>query len=177
MLQPNNMTPHEQEELFQRWLNEHGAMLHHVARGFAQGADQQDLTQELMLALWRAAPSFRGGSKESTFIYRVAHNAALVWQRSRKAYRSKLERLEAQPDDPPERDRAAANREALDHVYAAIRSLDPLDRSLILLQLDQLSYAEIAAIHGLSETAVGARLTRIKQKIANQLKDIIHELR
>lgn len=66
----------EQHLLFDRWLAEHAAVLHHVANGFAEGSDRHDLMQELLLALWRAVPAYRGGARPSTFIYRVAHNTA-----------------------------------------------------------------------------------------------------
>ena len=68
-------------------------------------------------------------------------------------------------------------RETLELVYAAIRQLPPVDRSLILLHLDGVSYAEMAEIHGISESNVGVRLTRLKQKISDTLKEVAHELR
>ncbi|HYD82514.1 MAG TPA: RNA polymerase sigma factor, partial [Opitutus sp.] len=137
----------------------------------------------LLLAMWRAVPAFRGGAQASTFVYRVAHNAALTWRRSQKNYAARLERFaplaSAELSDAAG---AGANdttreREALEHVYAAIRELPLLDRSLILLHLDGVSYAEIAEIHGLTESNVGARLTRLKQKLTTALEDIAHELR
>jgi DNA-directed RNA polymerase specialized sigma24 family protein len=62
------MTPAEQHALFDRWLAEYAAVLHHVANGFAEGADRHDLMQELLLALWRAVPAYRGGAAAPTFI-------------------------------------------------------------------------------------------------------------
>jgi RNA polymerase sigma-70 factor (ECF subfamily) len=132
--------------------------------------------------VWRAVPAFRGGAQSSTFVYRVAHNAALTWRRSQRTYVQQLARFEtmaaADPTSPHPgpvgTDRAP---EALEHVYAAIRRLPPVDRSLILLHLDGVSYAGIAEIHGLSETNVGARLTRLKQKLTATLETIAHELR
>lgn len=173
------MTPEQQNQILTRWAAEHGAMLHHLANGFADGPDRDDLLQDLLLALWRAIPHFRSDSKESTFIYRVAHNAALTWRRARASYRARLERFseQAQADSPDPRPSEDRQSEALAHVYAAIRQLPPLDRSLVLLQLDALSYSEIAAIHGLSESNVGARLTRIKQKLTLLTKEIFDELR
>ncbi len=173
------MKNNEQHLRFERWLADHAAVLHHVANGFAEGADRHDLMQELLLALWRAAPAFRGRALPSTFIYRVAHNTALTWKRSQRNYRNRLERFE-QLDAVPERDgdaRAARERETLELLYAQIRQLPPVDRSLLLLHLDGLSYAEMAELHGLSETNVGARLTRLKQKISAAMKDVSHELR
>lgn len=68
-------------------------------------------------------------------------------------------------------------RETLELLYAQIRQLPPVDRSLILLHLDGVSYAEMAELHGLTETNVGARLTRLKQKLSAAMKDVSHELR
>ena len=76
-----DVTPDEHNSCFDAWLSEHAAMLYRVTNGFAAGADRHDLMQELLLALWHAIPAFRGGSRVSTFIYRVAHNAALTWKR------------------------------------------------------------------------------------------------
>ena len=177
---PFNVTTQEQNAVFESWLRQHAAVLHHVANGFAEGADRHDLMQELLLAMWRAVPVFRGGAQSSTFVYRVAHNTALTWRRAQKNYVSRVDRFEAlaaaelgATSDAAE----AREREALEHIYAAIRALPPVDRSLILLHLDGVSYAAIADIHGLTESNVGARLTRLKQKLTATLEGIAHELR
>jgi RNA polymerase sigma-70 factor (ECF subfamily) len=65
----------------------------------------------------------------------------------------------------------------LELVYSAIRQLPPIDRSLILLHLDGVSYAEMAEIHGLSASNIGVRLTRLKQKLSDSIKEVAHELR
>jgi RNA polymerase sigma factor (sigma-70 family) len=173
------MTAAEQHALFNRWLAEYAAVLHHVANGFAEGADRHDLMQELMLALWRAAPAYRGSAAAPTFIYRVAHNTALTWKRSERNYRRRVDGFEANALRETHAVPAvnAREREALEQVYAQIRLFPPVDRSLILLQLDGVSYADMAQIHGLSESNVGARLTRLRQKLTDALQEISHELR
>ena len=173
------MNRQEQQTHFDEWLRGHAGLLHHVARGFAQGDDAHDLMQELLLAMWKAIPAFRQGAKVSTFLYRVAHNAALQWERGRRNYRRRMEKYEslmpgeaAHSEAPP-----GVDTERLERLYAAIRQLPSLDRSLILLALDGLSYREMADLHGLSESNVGARLTRLKQKLTNTLKENkYHEL-
>jgi RNA polymerase sigma factor (sigma-70 family) len=132
-----------------------------------------------MLAMWQAVPAYRSTARPSTFIYRVAHNAALTWKRTQRNYRERVDRFEAlqsieTPAVEPLGDR---ERETLAVVYSAIRRLPPLDRSLILLHLDGVSYAEMAEIHGLSESNVGVRLTRLKQKLSDSMKEVAHELR
>lgn len=174
-----HVNPDEQNILFSEWLARHAAVLHHVAYGFAADSDRADLMQELMLAVWRAVPAYRGGAQASTFIYRVAHNAALTWRRTQKNYRARLDRFEAQALSAAADSAATDSREqeALEHLYAAIRCLPPLDRSLLLLHLDGVGYAEIAGIHGITESNVGVRLNRLKQKLTTALEELTHELR
>jgi RNA polymerase sigma-70 factor (ECF subfamily) len=175
----NTVTTAEQNAQFSAWLAEHAAMLHHVANGFATGADRNDLMQELLLSLWHAVPAFRGGSQPSTFIYRVAHNTALTWKRTQRNYARRVEQFEATLPVPaaPAFDAGERERELLEILYTHIRALPPLDRSLILLQLEGVSYAGIAAIHGLSESNVGVRLNRLRLKLTTAMQEVTHELR
>ena len=152
------------EDDFADWLAPHLPMLHRTARAFAQPADQHDLLQELSLALWKARPRLDEANVAGAFAYRVAHNAALTWRRGETRRRLRGMAIEAEflmrgaGSDPQEA--------LLERLYAAIRQLEPVERSLILLSLDGVSYAEIARLHGLTETNVGARLTRIRQRVS-----------
>lgn len=134
--------------------------------------------QELLLAVWRAVPAFRDDAKVSTFLYRVAHNTALMWKRSQRGYLRRLERFESLTaplaETAPD---STVQNERLETVYRLIRAQAPVDRSLLLLHLDGVPYAEISEIHGISESNVGARLTRLREKLTLQLKSIAHELR
>lgn len=167
-----------QQQLFEKWTGEHLAMLQRISRAFAEPADQQDLLQELLLAVWKAVPGYRGESQPRTYIYRVAHNRALTWRRRTFALRFRTRRAEADmvavavaiPVDDLD-DQALLTR-----MYGAIRRLAPLDRSLVLLSLDGSSYADIGRLHGLSETNVGARLSRARVRIASLVKDIDDEI-
>ena len=173
------VTTDEQNTCFNLWLDQHAAVLHHVANGFAEGVDRHDLLQELMLAMWRAVPAYRSNALPSTFIYRVAHNAALTWKRTQRNYRERVDRFERQQafESSGSMSPTGGERERLELVYSAIRRLPPIDRSLILLHLDGVSYAEMAEIHGISTSNIGARLTRLKQKLSNSIKEVAHELR
>ena len=175
----NNVNNDEHKACFEEWLHAHGAVLHHVANGFAAGADRDDLMQELLLAVWKATPAFREGAKPSTFIYRVAHNAALTWKRTQRNYRKRIDGFEASPlrEQGTPSETSSRERETLELLYEAIRRLPPVDRSLILLHLDGVGYVEMAAIHGLSESNVGARLTRLKQKLSDAMRKVSDELR
>lgn len=153
--------PPVSDERFTALYRDHAALLGRIARSFAlDHADQADLTQEMLIALWRALPQFAGAAKVSTFIYRVAFNCALNWKRSRRRYAQRLERYD------PAADETAIEDPRLRWLYARIQELPEVDRSLILLSLDRVSYGEIAEITGLSESNIGVRLHRIKHHLA-----------
>lgn len=72
----------EQEALFQRWLRDHLGLMLKVVRANAEARhDQDDLLQDVLVNIWSSIPKFRGESKDTTWIYRVAFNTALVWRR------------------------------------------------------------------------------------------------
>ena len=159
-----------QGEQFAGWMKAHLGVLHRISRAFAEPADQHDLLQELMIAVWKAAPSFRGDSSPVTFLYRVAHNRALTWRkresgRLRRATQTHKE-WTAQEHGGDEADAAL-----LDRLYAAIRKLPPIDRSLMLLSLEGVAYRDMARMHDLSETNVGVRLNRARQRISTLVEE------
>ena len=160
----------EQQRQFTDWLREHSAILHHVVNGFAAGDDRNDLLQEVLLAVWKSIPAFRGQAKPTTYLYRVSHNAALLWIRTEKNYRRRIEKFSAEPACEFAGEPDVLTDERLMKLYAAIRQLKPVDRSLILLSLDGLSYREMAEVLGLSESNVGVKLNRIKIQLTQTLK-------
>jgi RNA polymerase sigma-70 factor (ECF subfamily) len=166
--------PNDYETRFRQWLDEHTGLLFKVVRSFTAGPpDSDDLLQEILLQVWMSVPSFRGQSKETTWLYRVALNTALAWKRRETKHRDRrraLSAVAAVADSGKAPSEAHTNREAVERLYDAIRALRPGDRALVLLYLDGLSYSEMAEVIGISETNVGVRLNRIKKSLAEQLK-------
>lgn len=157
----------EQNRIFEGWMDAHKAILFKVARAYgATHADREDLFQEIVLQLWRSVPAFRGAAAVTTWIYRVALNTAMAWNRKqRKHYRERQDFESAAPllTAPPARD------PRLDWIYQQISELDEVNRSLALLMLDGFSYREMAEILGLTETHVGVKINRIKSALTHKL--------
>jgi RNA polymerase sigma-70 factor, ECF subfamily len=158
------------EERFLVLINSHQGAIHRICRGYAAGqVDSQDLFQEIVYQLWRSFPKYRGNSSPITWLYRVALNTAItaLRRRSRRPILVPLERTH----EP-----AAPHAEADDSEVAALRRamgrLDEIERALLMCYLDDLSYARIGEILGISESNVGVRLTRIK----NKLRKLVLEL-
>lgn len=168
------MRAEEQEAHFQRWLRDHvGLMLKVVRACAATPHDQEDLFQDVLVNLWSSIPNFRGDAKETTWIYRVSINTALVWQRGeRRRHRQHVAFLDGEVVANAQRNPVdeQPKHELIDQLYAAIRQLSKVDASLALMHLDGLSYQEMSEVLGISENYIGVKLTRIRKQLAEQLR-------
>ena len=134
----------------------HGPRLQRLAGSYARGEDRRDLIQEMWLQVWRALPGYRADAALATWVYRIALNTAFSHLRVELRRRKHTTDAPApEPADPGGRDERAILHEFLG-------SLGPIDGSLMLLYLEGLSHAQMAEVLGLSEGAIGVRLTRIK---------------
>lgn len=166
----------EQESLFRLWLADHAGLMWKVARAFAATPeDQQDLLQEIALQLWRSLPAFRREAKESTWIYRVAFNTGLIWKRGERRRHAKHEKF-LELNVAPDNSTSARDEELVEHLYVAIRQLPVLDASLALMHLDGVTYREMSEVLGITESNVGVRLNRVRQRLAEMLKGANDEL-
>ena len=158
----------EHHEVFADW-----AVRHNAIRSFAPSGEQEDLHQDLLVALWHAVPAYRREAKPSTFVYRVAHNYALTWLRKQKRYQKTFDQWSDAGPDPsaPAGGGEAESQRRIDRLYEAIRGLPEVDRTLTLLYLDEVSYREMAEVLGISESNVGVRLNRIKKRLVEELKE------
>ena len=171
------MPSDRREDVFRQWLGLGQGLMLKVARSFATGReDQEDLLQEILMQVWRSIPSFAERSEASTWIYKVALNTAIAWRRGNA--RRRPFRCLADAEDVPDWREAgptdAEDRETLERLYAAIRLLPKVDRSLLLLYLDSRNYGEMSEIMGISEANVGARLTRARKRLAEAMKGADH---
>jgi RNA polymerase sigma factor (sigma-70 family) len=151
-------------------LNEHRGALHRVCRNYANGIDdREELLQEIVYQLWRAFPSYRREAAPITWIYRIALNTAITAIR-RRTRRPPHVPLEAAPE-PASAPTAGSDSAQLELLYRAMRKLGEVERGLLVCYLDGLSYREIGDVLGLSETNVGARLSRTRARLQELVKD------
>lgn len=158
------------EQQYDRILREHGAALRRVAASHeADPSRREDLFQEVCLALWQALPRFRGECSERTFAFRIAHNRGLShgW-RSRSAA-AELEEAEAVPDPRCDPEAEVQEGERRARLRAAVRSLPPVARQVVVLSLEGLSHKEIGEVLGLSENNVAVRLNRARKLLRQAL--------
>lgn len=156
----------ELERLFDRLLAEHGAALTRVAASYTNSlADRDDLVQEIALALWRALPQFRGESSERTFLFRIAHNRAVTYlTRHRAAAAGALEQMDV-VDTAPGPEAGLARDQQGARLRRAVHSLPLAYRQVVTMMLEGMDYDEISQVLGISESNVGARLSRARQML------------
>jgi RNA polymerase sigma-70 factor (ECF subfamily) len=163
--------PESREDRCVRLLREHDAALRRLAGSYERDPSrQQDLVQDIWLAVWQALPRFRDECSERTFVFRIAHNRAVShidhWQRRRTDPLADDAPVAA-PGPDPEHSLSAQQRH--EHLRAAVQSLPLALRQVVVLTLEGLSNADVAEIVGITENNVAVRLTRARTALSRLL--------
>lgn len=161
------MSKPEVQDSFVALLEEHKKILYKVASSYCRNpADRQDLVQEMVVALWKSFGRYDDRYRFSTWTYRIALNVAISFYRS-EARRTRhtvpagdLLLLEIAATDE-----STAPDDELRLLQNLMQQLGELERALLILHLDGNRYDTIAEILGISETNVGTKISRIKQKL------------
>jgi RNA polymerase sigma factor (sigma-70 family) len=157
-----------QHERFSELLERHRGIVFKVANAYGwHAADREDLAQEIAAQLWRGFPDYDASRPFPTWMYRVALNVAISFRR-RESRHIPVEPLDETLHDVA--DREASHDDAGEAVRVLERfmaELDPLNRALLLLYLDERSQRDIAEILGISETNVSTKIGRLKQRLKN----------
>ncbi|MCQ2065597.1 MAG: sigma-70 family RNA polymerase sigma factor [Bacteroidaceae bacterium] len=150
------------EKEFSRLVEQHKSTVYTVCYMFSKDPDEvEDLFQDVLINLWKGFDSFRGESKVETWIWRVALNTCISADRKRRRAGEKVP-LDMNANLFSDSDEASRQVRQL---YGRIGRLDLVDRALVLLWLENMSYDEIGAIVGISARNVGVKLFRIRQKL------------
>jgi len=159
-----------EEAAFVQLIKENRGILLKVSNVYSNNyEDQKDLYQEIVFQLWKSFDSFRGDSKISTWMYRIALNTSISNLRKQKRKGEHVPLQFELYNLADEEDRILQERMAL--VNEHIQRLSVVEKGLILLHLEGKNYDEISVITGFTSTNVGTRLTRIKQKLKTQINN------
>ena len=166
------MTGESREDRCVRLLHAHDHALRRLAATYERDPSrQQDLVQDIWLAVWQALPNFRGECSERTFVFRIAHNRAVShidrWQRRRTDALDDEAPVAAPGLDP---ERSLSTQQRHERLQAAVQSLPLGLRQVVVLTLEGLSHAEVADIVGITENNVAVRLTRAKAALSRLLE-------
>lgn len=147
---------HVERTGFEAMLGDYRPVLARLARRYADANDWQDLLQEMQLQLWRSFESYDGRAQPQTWMYRVALNTALSYVRKPRWRHQAL-------DGVPEPTCLGDPRDPLTVLDAFLATLDPLQRSVLLLDLEGVPREQVVEITGLTANAVAVRMTRLRQ--------------
>ena len=148
-------------------LNNHRGLIYKVCHLYCDDPeDRKDLFQEIVLQVWKSLGSFRQESTVGTWMYRIALNTAITHFRKEKRLGGKVSLTGI---DIPDLNDSSEKEDQLKELFKAIENLDRIDKSIILLYLEEKNYEEISEITGLTRTNVGVRLNRIKIKLSNTI--------
>ncbi len=149
-------------ERFLELADRHKVVIAKVCSVYASpSAPFADLYQEVMLNLWSGMDSYAGAAKVSTWIYRLAINTCITWHRRNRRHVDGAVGLDSCPEIAAEQGSVEEIRE----LYRLISLLEPFDKALLMLWLDEKPYGEIADITGISRANVATRLHRIREKL------------
>ena len=146
---------------FSRIIREHKSTIYTVCYMFSKDKQEvDDLFQEVLVKLWQGYDSFQGKSDLRTWIYRVSLNTCISIDRKKKRRKTQplLEGIDLF-------DKNDADNRQTDMLHERIGRLQPFDRAIVLLWLENMSYDEIAQIVGISVKNVSVKLYRIKEQL------------
>ena len=165
---------------FEELIRRHESRVYRLLyRMMGNKEDAEDLTQETFLSLHRHGHRFRAEARFSTFVYRVAANAALNRRRSLGRGRARIDKLKTRqaagddlPSSPRNPEDATLGNELSGQVRDALETLSPsLRMPVILYDIEGLAYGEIAKVLGIAEGTVKSRIHRARQALREQLRE------
>ena len=150
------------EREFETMIREHKGTVYTVCYMFSNDPDEvADLFQETLINLWRGSGTFRGDSALSSWIWKVALNTCISFDRKKKRG-PQTGPLSMDIDLFEDQD---ADTRQIGLLRSRISKLGPFDRAIVLLWLENLNYEEIGQIVGISPKNVSVRLVRIKEQL------------
>ena len=151
------------EKQFAQTVAEHKSTIYTVCYMFSKDVDEvNDLFQEVLVNLWKGFEGFQHRSDIKSWLYRVSLNTCISLERKKR--RSPVERLNMDINLFEDKDE---DTRQVDRLHQRISKLQPFDRAIVLLWLENLSYEEIGLIVGISAKNVSVRLYRIKEQLKN----------
>ena len=164
-----NSTPAD-EHRFLELVNENRNKILRICRVYAwNSADQDDLYQEILFQTWRGLPDLKQQQFANTWLYRVAIYTAISFVRKRVSRTDRVVHFEHAALTRTIESQQATEAKADDRIttlYNAIYKLNPLEKALVTLFLEDLTYEQIAEATGISASNVGVMLHRAKKKLS-----------
>lgn len=160
-----------QEKDFEKLIKQHELLVFKVCRVYAYTTtDRQDLYQEIMIQLWKSFSGFRGQSKFSTWLYKIALYTAISGLRKQKHFIFSTE-PELLPQTIMDTSYDTTKDELSSELHKAIEQLNEIEKAIIILYLEDKSYEEMEEILGITKGNLRVKMNRIKDKLKQLTKN------
>lgn len=161
------------DQKFNNIVTENSELIKRICRYYNNNIqDQEDMYQEILINIWKSLDKFRGDSKLSTFIYRIAVNVSITF--TSKSFKNSNLYISADTHnidriiDETQEDGVEKEKQ-LQQLHTALNTLSIIDKALISLVLEELSMKEIGNIIGITEPNVKVKIHRIKAYLKEEL--------
>ena len=157
---PNNT----KEQIFSKLIKDNQGLIVKVSRLYTNSLeDEQDLFQEIVLQLWRSYDTFKGDSKISTWMYRVALNTAITLfrKKTKSPQTDEIKDFQYSFYAEVEDDK----KEQISLLYKVIKMLPNIERAIVTMYLDDLPYKDIAENLGITEVNARVKMNRLKKTL------------
>lgn len=156
------------ETQFLKQVQENQGIIYKLVCLYANDAEEKkEFYQEILFQAWKGWPAFRADAKFSTWLYRICLNT--IFTHKRKKHR--IDYKESLEEISPAVFNISIKNEDTTRLQQAIRQLSEIDRAIIAMHLDGYENEETAGVLGISKNNVAVKLYRIKQQLANLLKN------
>ena len=159
-------------ETFEEILNKHKGIIFRIVNYYCKDSDdKKDLEQEILIQIWLSYKKYNQEFAWSTFIYRIALNVSIGFYNKQKRQKDKFSNVNLFIETNVQDDIPLVVDEDLQLLNEFICQLNDINKALMILYLQEKSYAEMALILGVSATNIGTKINRLK----NQLKEYFKE--
>jgi RNA polymerase sigma-70 factor (ECF subfamily) len=170
MLMSKEVSQKEDSKIMQL-IEEHKGIIISICHAFCkERTDQDDLAQEIIIRIWEGYHHYQTQFKFSTWMYRVALNVAISYNRNNQKWKDHIILSESSLEEISTSDEKSSREESLQLLYQKVSALKPIDKALMLLYFEEKSYKEISEIIGITETNVATRIGRIKERLKQDLQ-------
>jgi len=152
------------EQAFSEILEENKHKIYRICKIYAVSPiEPQDLFQEVVIQIWKSLPTFKGNSSINTWVYKIAINVCYTSKARLEKKNLNPVSLESIKFLPAENSPGTDLLEKYDELKDCISSLNTLDKSIVVLSLEDLPYKEIAVITGMTENHIAVKMKRIRK--------------
>jgi RNA polymerase sigma-70 factor (ECF subfamily) len=164
----------DKNSLFKQILADNKDRIYRISCAYERDPDErEDLFQEIIINIWKSLDKFEGRSEISTWIYRIAVNTSLIHVKKSARINKMHTGLDEKALNIPENEDRAEKISfgiQIEKLYESINKLQEVDRLIISMVLDELSYKEIAEVTGMSVNNIGVKINRIKKELSKLME-------